>query len=54
VTIHDSRLNDKKEDIVSVYMYPLSGNPDNDSYYQYTLNLFDKLLAAENSISEIK
>jgi hypothetical protein len=53
VTIHDSRLNDKKEDIISVYMYPLSGNPDNNSYYQYTLDLFDKLLA-ENQISEIK
>ena len=52
VTIHNSRLNDKKENIVFVYMYPLSDNPDNDSYYQYTLNLFDKLLA-ENSISEI-
>jgi hypothetical protein len=53
VTIHNSTLNDKKEDIVSVYIYPLSGSPDNDSYYQYTLNLFDKLLA-ENSISEIE
>ncbi|MCD6449352.1 MAG: HD domain-containing protein [Thermotogaceae bacterium] len=35
ITIHDSRLNDKKDkrdEKISVYMYPLSGNPDNIYY----------------------
>ena len=52
VTIHDSRLNDKKGEYVSVYLYPLSGEISN-SDYKYACNLFDKLLA-ENSISEIE
>jgi len=55
--IHDSRLNEKKDkrderdENISVYMYPLSGNTDN-IYYKYACNLFDKMLP-ENSISEI-
>jgi len=52
VTIHDSRLNNKKGEYISVYIYPLSGNPD-DNDYKYACNLFDKMLD-ENSISEIK
>ena len=54
MAIHDSKLNDKdkRDENISVYMYPLSGNSDN-IYYKYACNLFDKLLA-ENSISEIK
>ena len=54
MAIHDSKLNDKdkRDENISVYMYPLSGKPDN-IYYKYACNLFDKLLA-ENQISEIK
>ena len=52
VTIHDSRLNDKKDEYISVYVYPLSDDSD-DSNYKYACNLFDKMLD-ENSISEIK
>ena len=52
VTIHDSKLNDKRDEYVSVYLYPISGNTNN-SDYKYACNLFDKLLS-ENSISEIK
>jgi HD superfamily phosphohydrolase len=52
VTIHDSKLNDKKGECISVYVYPLSGDPD-DSDYKYACNLFEKMLD-ENSISEIK
>jgi HD superfamily phosphohydrolase len=54
MAIHDSNLNDKdkRDENISVYMYPLSGKPDN-IYYKYACDLFDKLLS-ENSISEIK
>lgn len=52
VTIHDSKLNDKKGKYISVYIYPLSGDPD-DSDYKYACNLFEKMLD-ENSISEIE
>jgi hypothetical protein len=47
-----SKLNDKKGEYITVYIYPLSGDPD-DSDYKYACNLFEKMLD-ENSISEIE
>jgi hypothetical protein len=43
LSIHDSSLNAKKDDTISVYIYPLSGDP-NDSNFKQANNLFDKLI----------
>lgn len=50
-SIHDSSLNEKKDEIILVYIYPLSGKLDN-SYFKQAVNLFDKLLE-KNSIGVI-
>jgi len=40
--LHDSSLKDIPDEDISVYLYPLSGNPD-DSSFKQALNLFKKL-----------
>ena len=52
VKIHtDSSLNEKKDEIILVCIYPMSGDLDN-SYFKQALNLFDKLVE-KNAIGVI-
>jgi len=41
--INDSSLKDSPIDNNTIYLYPLSGQPDDSNFVQ-ALNLFDKLL----------
>jgi hypothetical protein len=47
-SIHESSLNEKKDEVVIVYIYPMSGIIDN-GYFKQAVNLFDKILE-KNSI----
>ena len=47
-SMHDSSLNAKKDDIIFVFIYPLSGELD-DSCFKQAINFFSKLLE-KNSI----
>jgi len=47
-SIHDSSPNEKKDEVIIVYIYPMSGTSD-DSYFNQAVNLFDKIVE-KNSI----
>ncbi|MCX5824152.1 MAG: HD domain-containing protein [Deltaproteobacteria bacterium] len=50
-SIHDSSLNEKKDEVIIVYIYPMLGTSD-DTYFKQAVNLFDKIVE-KNSIMVI-